>query len=100
MIVGVMVWGLILFACIKYRRRHDDEIPVQTRYNLPMELLYTIAPVVVVLVFFKFVIDYQRDLDQDDREVEHVIKVVGQQWAWTFNYVDDKALGGSMDEGA
>jgi len=53
-IVGVVVWGLIGYACVKYRRRRDDEIPVQTRYNLPIEILYTVAPVVMVLVFFFF----------------------------------------------
>jgi cytochrome c oxidase subunit 2 len=98
MIVGVFVWGLILFAVIKYRRRGNDEVPVQTRYNLPMELLYTVAPVVVVLVFFKFVIDTQNEVPVNGRdepgEPDHVVTVVGQQWSWTFNYVEDPALDG------
>jgi len=95
LIVGVLTWGLILFAAIHYRRRDDDEIPVQTRYNLPMELLYTVAPVIVVLVFFKFVIDTQEDITATDTDTpDHVIKVVGQQWSWTFNYVKDSALDG------
>jgi cytochrome c oxidase subunit 2 len=96
LIVGVMVWGLILFSVIKYRRRHHDEIPVQTRYNLPMEMLYTVAPVVVVLVFFKFVIDTQNEVPYDGKggNADHVVKVVGQQWSWTFNYVEDEALDG------
>ena len=97
LIVGVFVWGLILFAAIKYRRRNDDEIPVQTRYNLPMELLYTVAPVVVVLVFFKFVIDTQEDVlsgPDEQGEPDHVVTVVGQQWSWTFNYIKDPALDG------
>jgi len=95
LIVGVLVWGLILFAVIFYRRRRNDEVPVQTRYNLPMELLYTVAPVIVVLVFFKFVIDTQEDITATDSDdPDHVIKVVGQQWAWTFNYIEDTALDG------
>ncbi len=96
LIVGVMTWGLILFAAIHYRRRHADEIPVQTRYNLPMELLYTVAPVVVVLVFFKFVIDTQSETPYDGKNQggDHNITVVGQQWSWTFNYVKDDALDG------
>ena len=95
LIIGVLVWGLIIFAVVKYRRRHDDEIPVQTRYNLPMELLYTVAPVVVVLVFFKFIIDTQQDvLAGGEGEADHVVKVVGQQWSWTFNYMKDPALDG------
>jgi cytochrome c oxidase subunit 2 len=96
LIVGVMTWGLILFAAIHYRRRHNDEIPVQTRYNLPMELLYTVAPVIVVLVFFKFVIDTASATPYDGKNQsgDHNITVVGQQWSWTFNYVEDTALDG------
>jgi cytochrome c oxidase subunit 2 len=94
MIVGVLTWGLIFYAVIRFRRRSDDEIPVQTRYNLPMEILYTIAPVVVVLVFFKFVIDTQSDVQASDDSPDHTITVVGQQWSWTFNYIEDEALDG------
>ena len=97
LIIGVFVWGLIVFAAVKYRRRDDDEVPVQTRYNLPMEMLYTIAPVVVVLVFFKFVIDTQQDVlsgPDEEGEPDHIVTVVGQQWSWTFNYIEDPALDG------
>jgi cytochrome c oxidase subunit II len=93
-IVGVLVWGLIFYVIIRFRRRSPDEIPVQTRYNLPMEILYTIAPVVVVLVFFKFVVDHQADINAKTPDPDHVIKVVGQQWSWTFNYYQDQALDG------
>ena len=94
MITGVLVWGLIGYAVVKYRRRSDDEIPVQTRYNLPLEILYTLAPVVMVLVFFYFTIEQQNDLDETYDNPDHVIEVVGQQWSWTFNYVEDDALDG------
>ena len=92
---GVLVWGLIAYAVIKFRRRSDDEIPVQTRYNLPMEILYTVAPVVMVLVFFNFIIKTQDEVQAAPGEPDHVVKVVGQQWSWTFNYVEDDALDGS-----
>jgi cytochrome c oxidase subunit II len=93
---GVLVWGLIVYCVIKFRRRHDNEIPVQTRYNLPMEILYTVAPVVMVLVFFKFVIDTQNEVQEGpiEGEADHTIGVVGQQWSWTFNYLEDEALDG------
>jgi cytochrome c oxidase subunit 2 len=96
-LVGILTWGLMLFAAWKFRRRSDDEVPLQTRYNLPMEVLYTIAPVIVVLVFFKFVMDTQNEVQAEVGEPDHVVKVVGQQWSWTFNYIDDPALGGSAD---
>ncbi len=97
MIVGVVVWGLIGYACFKFRRRSDDEIPVQTRYNLPIEILYTVAPVVMVLVFFFFTVKVQNDVvpvSERTQDAEHTVTVVGQQWSWTFNYDKDEALDG------
>jgi cytochrome c oxidase subunit 2 len=100
MLVGILVWGLIGYACVKFRRRHDDEIPVQTRYNLPIEILYTVAPVVMVLVFFFFTVTVQNDVlaqanENGTGKASHKVTVVGQQWSWTFNYDKDAALDGS-----
>ena len=96
-LVGILVWGLIIYACIKFRRRRDDEIPVQTRYNLPLEILYTVAPVVMVLVFFYFTALEQNKVlasAEPSGPPDHVVTVVGQQWSWTFNYDKDPALDG------
>jgi len=98
-IVGVLVWGLIGYACVKFRRRRDDEIPVQTRYNLPLEILYTVAPVIVVLVLFYFTVVTQNHTlapasANEGGKPAHTVTVVGQQWSWTFNYDKDPALDG------
>ena len=86
MVTGVLVWGLILYASFRYRRRSETEIPVQTRYNLPIEVMYTIAPVIMVLVFFVFTLRAQADVLEDDDNADNVVTVVGQQWSWSFNY--------------
>lgn len=95
-LVGILMWGLIGWACFKYRRRADDEIPVQTRYNLPLEILYTVAPIVMVLVFFYYTVTTQNDVLEEVSadEADHHVQVVGQQWSWTFNYLEDDALDG------
>lgn len=96
MITGVVVWALIGYACVKFRRRRDDEVPVQTRYNLPIEILYTVAPVIMVLVFFYFTVVTQNHTLAEAKQTtgsaqgaDHTITVVGQQWSWTFNYDKD-----------
>ncbi len=88
MVTGVIVWGLILWVVVRYRRRSDDEIPIQTRYNLPLEIFYTIAPIMMVVVFFAQTVKVQNAV-LDDTDQDQTIKVVGQQWSWTFNYVLD-----------
>jgi cytochrome c oxidase subunit 2 len=94
LITGVVVWALIFFVIWRYRRRSDDEIPIQTRYNLPLEIFYTIAPVIMVIVFFKATVDTQNLLLDDSQPPDQTIEVVGQQWQWTFNYpIDDDGDG-------
>ncbi len=84
---GLVVWGLIGFAVVRFRRRSDDEIPVQTRYNLPLEIFYTIFPVIMVIVFFSHTVRVQ-NIALDDSPPDNNITVVGQQWQWSFNYPD------------
>ncbi|MGY2704106.1 aa3-type cytochrome oxidase subunit II [Nocardioides sp. HB32] len=86
LITGVVVWGLIFWAVFRFRRRSDDEIPIQTRYNLPLEIFYTVAPIIMVIVFFAHTVKVQNFVLDDDRPVDNTIEVTGQQWSWTFNY--------------
>ena len=51
--VGGVVWGLIIWAVLFHRKRSDD-LPPQVRYNLPIEILYTAVPFVIVAVLFYF----------------------------------------------
>ena len=94
MATGVVVWALMFWVVWRYRRRHEDDVPVQTRYNLPLEIFYTIAPVIMVLVFFTHTVRLQTDLNALSDAPDHTVEVVGQQWSWTFNYVDEPVAQG------
>jgi len=86
LITGAIVWALIFFVCFKYYRRSDDEVPIQTRYNLPLEIFYTIAPIIMVIVFFQHTVQVQNEVLDDNLPVDNTVEVTGQQWSWTFNY--------------
>ena len=49
--LGVLVWGLIFWCCIRYRKR-DDELPRQTKYNLPHRGHLRDVPFLVIVVLF------------------------------------------------
>ena len=93
---GVVVWGLIFYVVWRYRRRHEDEIPVQTRYNLPLEIFYTIAPIIMVVVLFQHTVLTQNSILKEVDNPDHTVLVVGQQWSWTFNYVDESIAQGKV----
>lgn len=86
LITGVVVWGLIAWVVVRYRRRSDDEIPIQTRYNLPLEIFYTIAPIMMVVVFFQQTVETQNILLDRSEEPDNIVEVTAQQWSWAFNH--------------
>jgi cytochrome c oxidase subunit 2 len=88
-LVGFFVWGLILYASFRYRRRSDDEAPPQVRYNLPIEVLYTIAPLIVVIVLFYFTIEKLDKVNEIIDHPDHTIDVTAQRWSWTFSYLHE-----------
>ena len=85
LIVGVLVWGLILWVIVRYHKR-NDEAPRQVRYNLPLEVLYTLAPFAIIGVLFFYTIEHGNEVTKMSATSQHTINVVGQQWQWTFNY--------------
>ena len=89
--VGVLVWGLTLWCMVAYRRRKDDDgsLPVQLQYNVPLEILYTVVPMLMVGALFYYNQQAQHELTDVSQEPDTTINVVGKQWSWDFNYVDD-----------
>ncbi len=89
--VGVITWGLILWCVVAYRRKKDDtELPVQLRYNVPMEILYTVVPVFMIAVLFYYTARDESALLDTSKPADVVVNVVGKKWSWDFNYVKEQ----------
>lgn len=88
MVIGVFVWGLIFYSSYRYRRRHHADTPRQSRYNLPLEVLYTVVPFLIIGVLFFFTVRAQDGVQKKVGEPAHTVNVIGQKWSWTFNYME------------
>ena len=87
--VGLVAWGLMFYAVIVYRRRKgDNRMPEQMRYNNPIEALFTVVPLVMVIGFFAFTADTMEKIERPVDSEMH-IQVIGKQWSWDFNYKDN-----------
>ena len=85
--VGIFVWGLIFFAVIRYRK-NSDELPRQVRYNLPIEVLYTAVPFVIIAVLFYYTAVSENFVNKSEKDPDVVVNIVGFQWNWQFAYPD------------
>jgi cytochrome c oxidase subunit 2 len=86
--VGLLVWGLLIFVVLRYRRR-DETIPRQKPYNIPMEVLYTATPIVAVAVLFAFSVATEGDATDLAADPVAQVDVIGFQWSWQFVYTDE-----------
>jgi cytochrome c oxidase subunit II len=87
--VGMVAWGLLGWALVVYRRRAgENRLPQQLRYNLPIETLFTVIPLILVLGFFAFTARDTAAIEAPTENPDVRIEVIGKQWSWDFNYVD------------
>ena len=88
-VIGLAVWALIFIAVVKFRKK-SDELPRQVRYNLPIEILYTVVPFVIIGVLFFYTARDENYLDKLSAKPDVTVNVVGFKWNWQFGYPADK----------
>ncbi|MBK9740649.1 MAG: cytochrome c oxidase subunit II [Actinobacteria bacterium] len=89
--VGLVTWALMLWAAFAYRRRHKNDVPEQTKYNVPIEILYTLVPLIMILGLFWFTAKDQSEILALSNDQKQTVNVVGFRWNWGFNYLDEGA---------
>lgn len=97
--VGIVTWGLMIWAIVAYRRRRINQVPEQTKYNIPIEILYTIVPLIMILGLFWFTAKDQSEILTLENDQSQTVNVVGFRWSWAFNYLDEDvyAIGMPVD---
>lgn len=85
--VGALVWGLI-FWTVTFHRKRDDRFPRQTKYNLPLELLYTGLPAIGVVILFVFTATTENFVNKEIPHPPVTVTAVAFQWNWEFQYND------------
>ncbi len=89
-IIGGFVVLLILYAVIRYRRK-DDTIPKQTQYHIPLELLYTIVPILIVFALFAATVVVENKVTAEPKS-DVTVAVNAIKWGWKFAYPGTNAL--------
>jgi cytochrome c oxidase subunit 2 len=79
-----MAWAIVVYR----RRKGETGMPEQLRYNNPIEVLFTVVPLILVIGFFAFTARDIAAIEQPTENPDVVIEVIGKQWSWDFNYVD------------
>jgi cytochrome c oxidase subunit II len=85
--ISVFVLALLLIVIVRFNARANPA-PSRTTHNTPIEILWTIVPVIILAVIavpsFRLLF-VQLEVPKPDLTV----KVTGKQWFWSYSYPDN-----------
>ena len=93
LVVGVIVWSLIFWCCVRYKKR-SDELPRQTRENLLIESIYTIVPFFIIAGLFWYTAVVENYVDKRTTNPDVTVTVTAFKWNWQFGYNGTKYAAG------
>jgi cytochrome c oxidase subunit 2 len=84
--IVIFVLALLLWVVIRFNAK-SNPVPSKTTHNVPLEVLWTVVPVVILIIVavpsFKLLYYLERTPTP-----EMTLKVSGYQWGWTYTYPD------------
>jgi len=83
--VGAFVYGCIFWCLIAYRRR-NDRMPAAFSGNPPLEWLYVIVPLILVIGLFIVTMAVETPVDAVLAKPDDRIAVDAFRWSWQFTY--------------
>jgi cytochrome c oxidase subunit 2 len=95
--IGLLVIGGILWCVFRYRiRPGHTRRPEQFQYHIPIELTYTIVPLIIVAIVFGFAYRAENHVNHVSKNPDVKITVQGFQWGWRFIYPNGHAELGTV----
>lgn len=87
-IVAIVVFVFVLLVIVTLRfNAKANKTPSKTTHNVPLEILWTIVPVIILMVIAvpSFKVLYKNDrIEKPDM----TLKITGYQWYWGYEYPD------------
>ncbi len=81
------VFGVLTYIMVRYNAT-SNPIPSKISHNVMLEIIWTIIPVIILVIIsipsFKLLSE-----EENIPPAELTIKVVGNQWYWTYSYPDN-----------
>ncbi|MGZ8579179.1 MAG: cytochrome c oxidase subunit II [Actinomycetota bacterium] len=87
--IAALVYGLIAWSLIRYRRREDDDPEAQGeqfREHRGLEIVYTAVPIVIVVVLFTLAVRTGNTVDAVADDPDLRVEVEAYAWGWRFVY--------------
>ena len=88
--ITIFVLLLLAFVCIRFSEKNNPK-PSKTTHHALLEVVWTVVPVIILALIFipSMRLLYMSD---DSSNADMVIKAIGNQWYWSYEYPDHDNL--------
>ncbi len=86
-LIALFVTGLMAYVVVRFRKSANPT-PSKVSHNLPLELAWTIIPILILVGISFPSIRLLYAQDQTPPDIELTVKAIGKQWYWTYEYPD------------
>ena len=86
--ITIVVCLLILWCIVRFNRRANP-VPARFTHNTPVEVLWTVGPVLILLTIGIFSLPALFRSQEMPSDPDLVIKAIGHQWYWSYEYPND-----------
>jgi cytochrome c oxidase subunit 2 len=87
-VISVFVAILMIYVMVRYRRSANP-VPSKTSHNTAIEVIWTVAPVLILLAVAVPSIGLLADQYKPAPKDALTVKVTGYQWYWGYEYPDN-----------
>ena len=90
-VVAAIVYGLIAWSLVRYRRRRREAeaaLGRQFHANVPLEIVYTAIPVVMVVVLFSLSFATEDRASSVTPDPDLTLRAEAFSWGWRFGFPD------------
>jgi cytochrome c oxidase subunit 2 len=85
--ITLVVLGLLLWVMIRYNAKANPK-PATWSHNTMIEMVWTIVPVVILVLMAIPSIRLLYEGDVVPKNVDLTVKAIGHQWNWSYEYPD------------
>ncbi|HEY9217484.1 MAG TPA: cytochrome c oxidase subunit II, partial [Phenylobacterium sp.] len=87
-LICVFVLALLIYCIVRFNKRANP-VPARWSHNTPIEIIWTVAPVMILMVIaiFSFRLLFQY---HDMPRADLTVKATGYQWYWGYEYPDQQ----------
>src|SRR5580700_6778563 len=86
-VMTILIFFFVVFFSFKYRRRKGDPMPRAIHGSLPLEILWSVIPLMIMMVMFAWGTKLYFEYYTPPKDTLDVY-VTGKQWMWKIQHPD------------